>query len=42
MQIQFIDQIVEPVYRTLALLDPAAEEPYKVHSILDTLSSTNS
>lgn len=29
LQIQFIDQIVEPVYRTLALLDPAAEEPYK-------------
>ena len=29
-QIQFLDHIVVPVYRTLADLHPAAEEPYQV------------
>lgn len=29
LQIQFIDHIVVPVYKTLALLDPGAEEPYQ-------------
>jgi len=30
LQIQFLDHIVVPVYRTLADLHPAAEEPYQV------------
>jgi len=30
LQIQFIDHIVVPVYRTLATLDPRASEPYQV------------
>ena len=33
-QIQFLDHIVVPVYRTLANLHPAAEEPYQVAWLL--------
>ena len=32
-QIQFLDHIVVPVYRTLADLHPAAEEPYQVTTV---------